>query len=785
MLAVNARKTKAAIFFTVILGLSISLTLYSLDLKPLDEESSNLQSLEHPYLILTKPGVEKIRENLGRAPLFDASLKSVKDEVDAEISFGIDTPMPKDFSGGYTHERHKKNFLMAQKAGLLFQILQEEKYAEYVRDMLFQYEAMYKDLPLHPQERSYARGKLFWQCLNDSNWLVYMSQAYDTIYEWLSETEREKLENNLFRPFADFISIENPQFYNRIHNHSTWGNAAVGMIGLVMDDEDLVQRALYGIEDDGLKLGVKDNDGGFIKVKGQKAGFLANLEGPFSPDGYYTEGPYYQRYAMYPFLIFALGMHNTKPELKVFEHKDGVLLKAVNALLNQSDADGEFFALNDGQKGMSYFSRELVTAVNIAYHYGGANSQLLSIAEKQNRVLLDQSGLSVAMGIKRGEAEPFVKKSINLRDGADGNQGGVGILRYGDEELSLVFKYSAQGLSHGHYDKLSFSLFEKGNEVIQDYGLARFVNIEQKGGGNYLKENKTWAKQTIAHNTITQNQTSHFKGDYATGSKHHSELYLFDASKPNIQVVSAKEVNAYPGTEMHRTMAVIKGKQFEKPFILDIIKLSSASKNQYDLPFYFMGQVLEVNFDYDSPKKLNILGKENGYQHLYLEGKGKAFSDNTRFTWMNKNRFYTLTTATNTEDVLLFTRLGANDPEFNLRRDAALMIRRKNIADTVFVSVIEPHGKYSPVSELSENSNSSISKLELVYSDENYIAINIEDVTGNTQLFILSNIDTSKASEHSLQLDGRNYRWTGPYFYQDGFDSLAKTTIDNPATMTH
>ena len=174
--------------------------------------ASCAQDQEHPGLIMTKSGVEKIRAELGSVPLFDATLRDVKAEVDAEIELGIDTPIPKDFSGGYTHQRHKQNFLIAQKAGVLFQILQDEKYAIYLRDMLFQYEAMYMDLPVHPQERSYARGKIFWQCLNDSNWLVYMSQAYDSIYDWLSAEERTKLENNLFRPFADFISIENPQF---------------------------------------------------------------------------------------------------------------------------------------------------------------------------------------------------------------------------------------------------------------------------------------------------------------------------------------------------------------------------------------------------------------------------------------------------------------------------------------------------------------------------------------------------------------------------------------------
>ena len=227
---------------------------------------------EHPNLIMTKAGVERIQSELGTVPLFDTTVKEVQAEVDAEIELGIDTPIPKDFSGGYTHERHKRNFLVAQRAGALFQILGREKYAIYVRDMLFQYEAMYKDLPLHPKERSYARGKLFWQCLNDANWLVFMSQAYDAIHDWLSQEERDRLEENLFRPFADHISVDNPQFFNRVHNHSTWCNAAVGMIGLVMRDDELVNRALYGIPFDEIDFGAKDDDGGFIYSKDRKAG---------------------------------------------------------------------------------------------------------------------------------------------------------------------------------------------------------------------------------------------------------------------------------------------------------------------------------------------------------------------------------------------------------------------------------------------------------------------------------------------------------------------------------
>ncbi|WP_446050927.1 hypothetical protein, partial [Zobellia laminariae] len=43
-------------------------------------------SQDHPSLILTKEGVQKIRAELGNVPLFDATLEKVKAEVDAEIA---------------------------------------------------------------------------------------------------------------------------------------------------------------------------------------------------------------------------------------------------------------------------------------------------------------------------------------------------------------------------------------------------------------------------------------------------------------------------------------------------------------------------------------------------------------------------------------------------------------------------------------------------------------------------------------------------------------------------
>ncbi len=370
--------------------------------------ANTAQAQQHPRLLLTQKGVAAIKASLGKAPLFDSALATAKSMVDAEIALGIQVPVPKDMSGGYTHERHKQNWFALQKAGVLFQITGDEKYAVYVRDLLLAYARLYPTLGLHPTHQSYATGKLFWQALNDANWLVYVSQAYDCVYDWMSKKDRDYLEKNLFKPYADFLSVGNPQFFNRIHNHSTWGCAAVGMIGLVMNDEELVNRALYGLPVDKNSTLQRDNDGGLIRQQGQdKAGFLAQLDESFSPDGYFSEGPYYLRYAIFPFLQFSMALANSRPDLHMLSYRDSILQKAVYALLNQTDYKGRFFPINDAQKGMSWMAREVVNAVDLVYAQYGKDRSLLSIANRQNEVILDEAGFAVARDLAAGLATPF------------------------------------------------------------------------------------------------------------------------------------------------------------------------------------------------------------------------------------------------------------------------------------------------------------------------------------------------------------------------------------------
>ena len=105
-----------------------------------------LSAQEHPNLILTIEGVNSIRSNLGEVPIFDQTVIDAQEQVAVELEIGIVVPTPKDLAGGYTHERHKANFFTMQKAGVLFQITGDEKYAQYVKEMLLAYAAIYPTL---------------------------------------------------------------------------------------------------------------------------------------------------------------------------------------------------------------------------------------------------------------------------------------------------------------------------------------------------------------------------------------------------------------------------------------------------------------------------------------------------------------------------------------------------------------------------------------------------------------------------------------------------------------
>lgn len=702
-----------------------------------------LLNAQHPVTFFTKTEATAVKSNLNKYPLLTQSYNDIKKDVDKWIGKDVDVPFPKDPAGGYTHDKHKANYTLMFNSGILYNLTGEIKYATLVKNMMLKYAALNPTLKNHPEATSSSPGRIFWQALNDANWMVYAGMAYDLVYNSLTPAERKTIETGAFKPEVDFFTHDLKDWFNLIHNHAVWATAGVGIIGIATNNADYLEMALKGTEKNG------------------KTGFLALMDNLFSPDGYYTEGPYYTRYAILPYAVFANALNNSNPSLKIFEHRNRILQKALQTCLQQTNTDGTFFPFNDALKEKDYTSNELVTAVNIFWNVYGPDDNSLFVARKQNRVMLNNGGTAIAAAIAKNKGLPawFKYKSFESGDGVNGNEGGVSIFRSGthDDLTSLLFKYTSHGLSHGHYDKLGIMLYDKGNEIITNYGSVRFIGVEQKYGGRYLPENKKYAGQTIAHNTLVIDETSHFNGKEETAEKFHSDKLFSSYSNPALQVVSAKENNAYPGSHMQRTLYMLELPGGKK-MIADIFNVQSDKSHQYDLPFQYSGTLINTSVKYKaSTKQQEPLGKKNGYQYLWKEAEGVAADTIVQLTFLNKNTYYTISSLVQDTARVFYTRTGANDPDFNLRHEPAFIIR-KNGKDQSFVSVIEIHGKFDPVYEFSSNAYPSVTQIRLLQSDTDYSVAEI--MIGDKKLLIAqSNNNTDRNKTHLVQ--GLN--WTGPF----------------------
>jgi len=217
---------------------------------------------------------------------FDKTLAQAKSKVDTRLGSSLDIPTPLNPGGGYTHETHKANGFLLYDVGQLYKLTGDKKYAEFAGLAMMEYADVYPSWGLHPAKKEQSPRRMFWQNLNESMFLLNIAQTYGAIKDTFTDEQRDKIETDLLRNMADFLSVGAPETFNKVHNHGTWATAAVGLTGYAIGDDEYVEQALLGLDKSG------------------EAGFLKQMDVLFSPDGYYNEGPYYHRFALKPFIIF-------------------------------------------------------------------------------------------------------------------------------------------------------------------------------------------------------------------------------------------------------------------------------------------------------------------------------------------------------------------------------------------------------------------------------------------------------------------------------------------------
>ncbi|EMD1175907.1 heparinase II/III family protein [Vibrio harveyi] len=705
-------------------------------------------------ILLTEAEVELLRKEVGKPSLMGKSIEANRKELEAFMRLPLDVPGHGE-AGGYEHNRHKQNYTYMNLAGRLFLITQEEKYAQFVKDLLAIYAEKYLTFDFHVQKNTNPTGRLFHQILNEHCWLMFTSLAYSCVASVMTEEERTAVVERIFEPMLDMFTVKYAHDFDRIHNHGIWAVAAVGICGLAIGKPEYLEMSVYGQD--------RDDTGGF----------LAQISQLFAPSGYYMEGPYYHRYAIRPTCVFAEVVHRHMPEVDIYNYKDKVIGNTVQAMLATAYPNGEFPALNDASRTMSITDMGVQVAVSVYSKHYGLDDNILGMAKIQNAVWMHPCGLELSQAYDKAIADreigiPFWP-SVELNEGPTGNNGAQGFIRMQDKTgdvSQLVMNYGQHGMGHGNFDTLGITFFNRGQEVLREYGFCRWVNVEPKFGGRYLDENKSYARQTIAHNAVTIDEQCQNGFDVDRADSVHGLPHFFKVEGTEINGMSAFANDHYPNTDMQRSVFMLNLDELEAPLLLDLYRIEGEGEHQYDYSHQYDGQIVRTNFDYQSFGELNTLGDNFGYQHLWKVASGKV-QDMALVSWLQNSTYYTwLGTSSsakqNGDNEVIFTRTGANDPSFNLRSEPAFILRSKG-ESTLFASVLETHGYFNEEFEQSVNARGQVKDIRVV----GYNAIgSIVEITTEKSLVtvMISNVlGADDQTPHQVELNGKTYSWNGFY----------------------
>ncbi|MDV7103848.1 heparinase II/III family protein [Vibrio sp. TH_r3] len=713
--------------------------------------------MSYQPLILSHEEAAELSKDLGKATLLGKALSRDIAQVDSYMEqVGIEVPGHGE-AGGYEHNRHKQNYIHMDLAGRLFLITKDEKYRDYIVNMLTSYAEVYPTLESNVSRDTNPPGRLFHQTLNENMWMLYASCAYSCIYHTLTEQNKRHIEDNLLKQMIDMFVVTYAHDFDIVHNHGLWAVAAVGICGYAINDQESVDKALYGLKLD--------------KVSG---GFLAQLDQLFSPDGYYMEGPYYHRFSLRPIYLFAEAIERRQPELDIYHFNDSIIKTTTYSVMSTAFPDGTLPALNDSSKTISINDEGVIIATSVCFQRYEQSETLLSMANHQQDVWVHASGQLLSNAVAASsDIKPFSWGSLFLTDGPKGDKGGVTILRHRDEKdddtMALLWfgqhgsdhQYHA-ALDHGHYDGLHLSVFNRGQEVFNDYGYGRWVNVEPKFGGRYIPENKSYCKQTVAHNTVVVDQKTQNNFDTATAESRFGQKHFFVTDDKSLQGMSGTISQYYDGVDMQRSIVLAELPEFEKPLVIDVYRIVADKPHQYDLPVHFNGQVMCTNFEYNVEATLKPLGKDNGYQHMWKLGKGST-ENGSLVTWLQGSSYYSLVSSGGEGAEVIFARTGANDVDFNLRNEPAL-IQRQTGQNHVFASVLETHGYFNESIEASIGARGLVEAVEVVGHNDQATVVRIKTVSGKNYCCAISNLaEETQQGQHSVEFSGETFNWTGSF----------------------
>ena len=255
---------------------------------------------------------------------------------------------------------------------------------------------------------------------------------------------------------------------------------------------------------------------------------------PFLPDGYWWEcSPAHSVYMLRGMCKYAVGKHLLGDPVWQRSFSGLSLEGVLESLCKTLTPFGEYPSINDSCGTDGHLLTEKPELLAPFYLLGRGDFM---------RMLKDLGEPPFLPGAEIGvveQKEPAYTSTL-LPDA------GFAVMRDGwdREDTYLLFDYGPHGGGHGHPDKLSFILFANGHHWIPDSGDSPHYSI--------FPEQKTWHKQTVAHNTVLAGGESQQACAGELMFWHHDE---------ELDAVCAQHTGGYEGL-LHRRTIVHPAKEY-------------------------------------------------------------------------------------------------------------------------------------------------------------------------------------------------------------------------------
>lgn len=541
------------------------------------------------------------------------------------------------YEGGWWELTMSKNTTSAKLLAIGYALYGNEEYLEKAKYILLEYAKYYKDYEVHGDIPYNNPGKMGSQVLDDSANLTALCFAYSIISNRFTNEEKQRLKEGLFLPAAEHFQKYRTE---QIHNHEVCINCAIGAIGLVTEDESLIDFALNS-----------------------KYGLKYQLDNAVLDDGLWFECSMgYHTYALRWFTFYEMLARGTKYTLYGNPDYTDKLYKMLVFPLILLDENGKWPYINDGGAVLT----EQGNIYEFAYTYFKTPELafLLNETRKGKNLCFER----ILFGTEDVEIPSIKPKDYLSQIGSS-----LAIL-HGSDERYFMLKATPFGGEHDHYDRLSvsFSAFDK--KLSADLGTTLYGSPLHYG----------YFKNTATHNTVVINGENIAPCETVVNKyeKISATEYYLDAQTlapdnfkmPDSFTIKQWSDEAYKGVTMRRRIF------WEDKYFVDVFDVTSDNTLKKEWTWHVDGErIINGNempdiIRGDTPQK---------YMHSVTSEKLNGVARNT---YVNDD--IAVDIYSKTDGLTFVYAKGPNNPATN---DISYLLERTNEKRFTFVNVIEAH----------------------------------------------------------------------------------------------